>query len=98
MPQAYYLKWISSCGFEFEKNNNKQSLKIDPGTQKYIRAIHNVFLETSVLYMIYQCIFQFFIKFQNFQNYKITFSKNFKISKISKNSKFHKISKLSKIS
>jgi hypothetical protein len=26
-------KWISSCTFEFEKNN-KQSLKIDPGTQK----------------------------------------------------------------
>jgi len=28
----YYIKWISSGAFEFEKNN-KQSLKIYPGTQ-----------------------------------------------------------------
>jgi hypothetical protein len=78
------------------KKPNKQSLKIDPGTQKYILAIHNVFSETSVLYMIYQCIFQNFIKFQNFQNYKITFSKNFifkkfHFQKISKFLKFKKI-------
>ena len=30
----YGIKQISSAAFEFEKNNKKQSFKIDPGTQK----------------------------------------------------------------
>jgi hypothetical protein len=34
LVQVFYdIKWISSGTFEFDKINNKQSLKIDPGTQ-----------------------------------------------------------------
>jgi hypothetical protein len=39
----YDIKWISSCAFEFEKNN-KQSLKIDPGTQKNWEYVENIWL------------------------------------------------------
>ena len=35
----YDIKWISSGAFEFETKNNKQSLKIDPGTQKKLGII-----------------------------------------------------------
>ena len=35
LVQVFYdIKWISSETFEFEKKKNKQSLKIDSGTQK----------------------------------------------------------------
>ena len=35
LVQLFYdIKWICSGAFEFEKNNNKQSLKIDAGTPK----------------------------------------------------------------
>ena len=34
LVQVFYdIKWISSGTFKFDKINNKQSLKIDPGTQ-----------------------------------------------------------------
>ena len=35
LVQVFYdNKWISSGAFEFVKKNNRQSLKIDPGTHK----------------------------------------------------------------
>ena len=36
----YDIKWISSGAFEFEKNNKKQSLKIDPGTHKKLGMLN----------------------------------------------------------
>jgi len=51
----------------------------------------NLFLETSVVYTIYQCVFQ---NFKNFKNF-IKFQNFQKISKFQNLKKFQEISKIS---
>jgi hypothetical protein len=75
------LIWISSCDFEFEKNNNKQSLKIDSCTQKktwYVKcnktitALHfvqyNVLWSTEKQYWLFttKWAFKLFISYMSY--------------------------------
>ena len=60
LVQVFYdIKWISSDAFDLKKNNNKQSLKFDPVTQKktwYVKCNKTIttlhFVQYDVLWWV----------------------------------------------